>query len=170
MIIDREGRSLPAQFRPMLATAGELPADDSAWAYEMKWDGIRAIATISAGALMLTSRTGRDITASYPELQAMALAASPHELVLDGEIVAFGGGTWPSFEAIQQRMNVTAAAQVRRLAAEVPVSYLAFDVLFADESRADGPALPGPAGQAGGTGARGRALADSAGVHGGARR
>jgi bifunctional non-homologous end joining protein LigD len=132
VIVDREGRSLPEQFRPMLATAGELPASDSAWAYEMKWDGIRAIATISAGTLTLTSRTGRDVTGSYPELAGLAAAAGPHDLVLDGEIVAFGGGTWPSFEAIQQRMNVTAAAQVRRLAAEVPVSYLAFDLLFAD--------------------------------------
>jgi bifunctional non-homologous end joining protein LigD len=50
-------------------------------------------------------------------------------VVLDGEIVAFGEGSWPSFEAIQQRMNVAAAAQVRRLAAEIPVTYLAFDLL-----------------------------------------
>ncbi len=132
MITDRAGRSLAEQFRPMLATAGELPASDAAWAYEMKWDGIRAIAAISAGALTLTSRTGRDVTGSYPELAGLAAAAGPHDLVLDGEIVAFGGGTWPSFEAIQQRMNVTAPAQVRKLAAEVPVSYLAFDLLFAD--------------------------------------
>ena len=100
----------------------------------------------------------------------MALAASPHELVLDGEIVAFGGGTWPSFEAIQQRMNVTAAAQVRRLAAEVPVSYLAFDLLFADGHVAarTSPTASGAPGWR--TGARRSALADSAGVHGGARR
>jgi bifunctional non-homologous end joining protein LigD len=46
--------------------------------------------------------------------------------------VAFGDGNWPSFEALQQRMNVTSPAQVRRLAAEVPVTYLAFDLLAAD--------------------------------------
>jgi len=131
-VIDRDRRSLPAQFRPMLAAAGELPADDAAWAYEMKWDGLRAIATISAGALTLTSRTGRDITSGYPELAGLAAAVSPHEVVLDGEIVAFGGDSWPSFEALQQRMNITSAGQVRRLAAEIPVSYLAFDLLFAD--------------------------------------
>jgi len=131
-VIDRDRRNLPAQFRPMLAIAGELPADDAAWAYEMKWDGLRAIATISAGTVTLFSRTGRDVTGSYPELAGLAGALGPHDAVLDGEIVAFGGGAWPSFEAVQQRMNVTAAAQVRRLAGEIPVTYLAFDLLSAD--------------------------------------
>jgi bifunctional non-homologous end joining protein LigD len=129
---DRGHDSMPAQYRPMLAVAGEMPADDAAWAYEMKWDGLRAIATISGGALTLSSRTGRDTTATYPELAGLAAAAGSHDLVLDGEIVAFGGDSWPSFEALQQRMNVTSAAQVRRVAAEIPVSYLAFDLLFAD--------------------------------------
>ncbi len=129
---DRGHDSLPAQYRPMLAVAGDMPADDAGWAYEMKWDGLRAIATISGGALTLSSRTGRDTTASYPELAGMATAAGSHDLVLDGEIVAFGGDSWPSFEALQQRMNVTSASQVRRVAAEIPVSYLVFDLLFAD--------------------------------------
>jgi bifunctional non-homologous end joining protein LigD len=131
-VTERDRSGLPAQFRPMLAIAGVLPADDAAWAYEMKWDGIRAIATVKGGALMLASRTGRDATGSYPELAAMAAALGPRDVVLDGEIVAFGGGDWPSFEAIQQRMNVTAPGQVRRLAAEVPVTYQAFDLLSAD--------------------------------------
>jgi bifunctional non-homologous end joining protein LigD len=131
-VIDRDRRSLPAQYRPMLAIAGELPADDAAWAYEMKWDGLRAIAIISAGAVTLFSRTGRDVTSTYPELAGLADALGSREVVLDGEIVAFGDGTWPSFEALQQRMNVAAAAQVRRLAAEIPVTYLAFDLLSDD--------------------------------------
>jgi bifunctional non-homologous end joining protein LigD len=132
-VIDRDRRSLPAQFKPMLATAGEgLPADDAAWAYEMKWDGVRAIATIRAGTVTLMSRTGRDVTRSYPELAGMATALGSRDVVLDGEIVAFGDGSWPSFEALQQRMNVSSPAQVRRLVAEVPVTYLAFDLLAAD--------------------------------------
>lgn len=116
----------------MLATSGDLPSDDAAWAYEMKWDGLRAIASIAAGAVTLWSRTGRDITSSYPELQAMAVAAGSHEVVLDGEIVAFGEAAWPSFEALQQRMNLTDARQVSQRAAEIPVTYLAFDLLVID--------------------------------------
>lgn len=131
-MIDRDRRALPGQFRPMLAVAGELPRDDASWAYEMKWDGLRAIAMIKPAGVTLSSRTGRDVTGTYPELAAMATALGAREVVLDGEIVAFGGGSWPSFEALQQRMNVTSPAQVRQLAAEVPVTYLAFDLLSAD--------------------------------------
>jgi bifunctional non-homologous end joining protein LigD len=131
-VIDRGRNGLPAQFRPMLAVAGELAADDAAWAYEMKWDGLRAIATISSGKVTLYSRTGRDVTGTYPELAGLAEAVGGHDAVLDGEIVAFGGGEWPSFEALQQRMNIGAVSQARRLAAEIPVTYIAFDLLAVD--------------------------------------
>ena len=118
--------------RPMLATTAGLPPDDGTWAYEMKWDGLRAIAGIDRGSLQLWSRTGRDITHGYPELQALAAAVGVAKAVLDGEIVAFGGEAWPSFEALQQRMNISAPAQVRALMAGVPVTYLAFDLLCLD--------------------------------------
>ncbi len=116
----------------MLAVAGELPDDDAPWAYEMKWDGIRALAHVGDGQVMLVSRTGRDVSASYPELQRLATAVAEHQVVLDGEIVAFGPDGWPSFEVLQQRMNVSSPSQVRQLAAEISVSYLAFDLLSAD--------------------------------------
>ncbi len=116
----------------MLAVAGELPADDAPWAYEMKWDGIRAIAHVAGAAVRLVGRTGRDLTASYPELRGLAAPIGARQVVLDGEVVAFGGGAWPSFEALQQRMNVSSAAGVRQLAAEIPVTYLAFDLLAVD--------------------------------------
>ena len=121
---------LAAQLRPMLATSGRLPATDAGWAYEMKWDGLRAIACAEAGRLTLWSRTGRDITVSYPELQPMAAALGGNAAVLDGEIVAFGAGGWPSFPLLQNRMHVRSDAQARLLAAQVPVCYLAFDVLL----------------------------------------
>ncbi len=120
------------RLRPMLATTAGLPPDDGAWAYEMKWDGLRALAGIDRGSLQLWSRTGRDITRGYPELQELASAVGAGQAVLDGEIVAFGGEAWPSFEALQQRMNISAPAQVRALMTSVPVTYLAFDVLFLD--------------------------------------
>ncbi len=118
--------------RPMMATAASsLPPADASWAYEMKWDGLRALAYIEGGAVRLWSRTGRDITAGYPELRDMAAGVQADQAVLDGEIVAFGGAEWPSFEAIQQRMNLS-PAQSRLLAGEVPVTYLAFDLLSLD--------------------------------------
>lgn len=130
----------------MLATAGLLPSDDAGWAYEMKWDGLRALASLSGDQTRLTSRTTRDITHAYPELAEMAAAVSAStsagtvagagatgsvsQAILDGEIVAFGGDAWPDFEALQQRMNIASAAQARQLASSVPVTYLAFDLLW----------------------------------------
>ncbi len=117
--------------RPMLASAGGLPADGGSWAIEMKWDGVRALAHVGGGQVRLISRTGRDMTGAYPELQGLA-AAVGRQAVLDGEVVAFGGGTWPSFEALAQRMHVSSPARAARLAREVPVSFLAFDLLGLD--------------------------------------
>jgi bifunctional non-homologous end joining protein LigD len=130
-VTDTGNRGLLAGLRPMLATSGQLPGSDAGWAYEMKWDGLRAICYI-AGGVRLESRTGRDITHAYPELHGLGRAlgaAGASEAVLDGELVAFGDEDWPSFEAMQQRMNISSAAEARTLSAEVPVSYLAFDLL-----------------------------------------
>jgi bifunctional non-homologous end joining protein LigD len=124
----------------MLATAGPLPAAQPGWAFEMKWDGLRAISYVTGAGFRLVSRTGRDITHAYPELAGLAAAvraAGAERAVLDGEIVALAaapaapaGPAWrPSFEALQQRMNISSADDVRLLAGRVPVTYLAFDLL-----------------------------------------
>jgi bifunctional non-homologous end joining protein LigD len=129
---DQTWQGPPADLRPMLATSGSLPSDDTGWAYEMKWDGLRALAFLTDGVVRLRSRTGRDITLTYPELARAPALTGSGEAVLDGEIVAFSGGSWPDFEALQQRMNIGSAAQAAALAAQIPVSYVAFDVLWLD--------------------------------------
>ena len=121
---------LPALLSPMMAVPGALPRDDAGWAFEMKWDGVRALAFIDGGQLRLASRTGRDITVAYPELAPLAAAASGGPLLLDGEVVAFEDGR-PSFAQLQPRMHVTSAAAATRLADRIPASYLIFDVLHA---------------------------------------
>jgi bifunctional non-homologous end joining protein LigD len=130
--VSEAGERGPAGFvRPMLATAGSLPPG-SGWAYEMKWDGQRAIAVVDAARVQVWARSGRDITAAYPELQQIAAALPASRAVLDGEIVAFAGAEWPSFEALQPRMHVSSPYQAARLAAELPATYLAFDLLCLD--------------------------------------
>ncbi|MBO0833321.1 MAG: non-homologous end-joining DNA ligase, partial [Actinobacteria bacterium] len=101
----------------------------------MKWDGLRAVAFLTDGTLRLTSRTGRDITHAYPELASPPAGFDDRQAILDGEIVALADGAWPDFEALQQRMNIGSAAQAKALAAQIPVSYLAFDVLWLDRRR-----------------------------------
>ena len=131
-MIHRERLPLPAALTPMLAAAGAAPARGLGdWSVEMKWDGVRALAFIEAGRLRLMSRTGKDITATYPEVAGLGHAVGHKQALLDGEIVALTGGR-PDFEALQPRMHVTSPAQAVRLAEQTPVTYLVFDVLQLD--------------------------------------
>ena len=131
-MIHRERLPLPAAPDPHARGArGNRAARRDDWGVEMKWDGVRALAFIEAGKLSLMSRTGKDITATYPELAGLADAIGHKQVLLDGEIVAFTDGR-PDFEALQPRMHVSSPAQALRLAQITPVTYLAFDVLQLD--------------------------------------
>lgn len=107
------------QVHPMLATLGDIPSftgsDD--WAYEMKWDGYRAIATVRDGTVSYRSRNGLDFTSTYPELGELADAVADGS-VLDGEIVALDPKGRPSFELLQGH--------------KVPVRFFVFDALRLD--------------------------------------
>ena len=134
---DPDREPMPDRIAPMLARTGELPNDDDNWAYEIKWDGVRAIAYVDGGRVRLEARSGRDITSRYPELRGLGPALGSHEAILDGEVVAFHDGR-PSFQKLQGRMHLTSEHQVRRLAQSDPVNYIVFDLLWLD-----GHPLPG---------------------------
>jgi bifunctional non-homologous end joining protein LigD len=123
-------------YSPMMARLGRLPEPDEGYAYEMKWDGVRALAYVEDGRLRLISRNNKDITVAYPETLGLAGAVGGHEAVLDGEIVAFDQHGKPSFEALQPRMHQRHPARIARLRATVPVTYLLFDVLHVDTAPA----------------------------------
>ncbi len=118
----------------MLAVPGPLPGDEARWAFEVKWDGVRALAWVDGpgGKLCLRSRSRTDITGRYPELGSLAAAADRGRWVLDGEIVCFDDDGMPDFERLQRRMHLgdPTPARVRR----DPVCYLAFDLLWLDGS------------------------------------
>ncbi len=131
-------RPLPELVRPMLATAGPLPGGGGpggpggGWAYELKWDGIRTIAYVEGGRVRLMTRGDHEATASFPELRGLGEALGSRTAVLDGEVIALGDDGRPSFEALQPRLQVTAAERARRLAARTPVTYMLFDLLYLD--------------------------------------
>jgi bifunctional non-homologous end joining protein LigD len=129
---DASREPMPERLAPMLARTGTLPSDDRRWAYEIKWDGVRAIAYSRPGELTLESRNLKDITTQYPELARLNRALSSHSAILDGEIVALDGDGRPSFGALQHRMQVTSKAQAKRLAKSTPATYMIFDLLWLD--------------------------------------
>jgi bifunctional non-homologous end joining protein LigD len=127
---DPTGSEMPADLVPMLAVAGDLPSDDEAWVYEMKWDGMRALLYVAGGRVRITSRRGGDITDRFPELRGLGEAMGTTEAVLDGEIVALDDAGRPSFERLQGRIHVSSPAKARQLAVANPVAVMLFDVLW----------------------------------------
>ena len=123
---------MPDQLVPMLARSGTVPARDDGWAYEIKWDGVRAVCFSEPGRMRFVTRNGNDVTARYPELVRLNRALSMHRAILDGEVVAFDAEGRPSFGALQGRMHLTREGQVKRLAKEAPVTYVAFDLVWLD--------------------------------------
>lgn len=116
----------------MLATAATTTPDSEGWAFEVKWDGVRALAFGDDAGLRVCSRRGEDASPRYPELAAMATALKGRAAVLDGEIVAFDPDGRPSFQTLQRRMGLTRPDVIRHRAREIPVDYVAFDLLWLD--------------------------------------
>src|SRR3954470_8830309 len=123
---------MPTTVEPMRAVTGELPTDDTGWAYELKWDGMRAIAWCDHGSLRLASANGNDATVRFPELAPLAAALADHRVVLDGEIVSFGPDGRPDFGLLQGRMHLSSAVVAAERAAVQPVAFVLFDLLWLD--------------------------------------
>ena len=121
---------LPAGLAPMLATPGLLPVDDEGWAYEVKWDGVRALGALEGGRLTLTTRRGNDVSSHYPELAGLAGALEGRTVLVDGEIVTVDPQGRTDFGRLQARMHVR--SPTTPLLTATPVTYLLFDLLHAD--------------------------------------
>ena len=128
----------PAVYQPMLATLRADAFDDDRWQFEVKWDGVRAVATVCRPGLgrppgtSLRSRRGNDVTVTYPELSGLWERVLAFNAVLDGEVVTFTPEGRPSFERLQHRMNIRDEHMARRMSGEMPVSYVVFDLLAVD--------------------------------------
>ena len=112
---------------PMLAVTGDQTDELGGYAFEFKWDGVRAVVGVEDDAITIWSRRGNVVTNSYPELVGLREVAAPGT-VIDGEIVAFDAESRPSFSRLQRRMHVRDPRKAAQLAATVPVAFLAFDL------------------------------------------
>jgi bifunctional non-homologous end joining protein LigD len=107
-----------ATYSPMLATLAEDVPRGAGWEFEVKWDGYRALATVSQSEAVLTSRNGNDLTARFEHVaKEIAKAVKTPDCVLDGEVCALDESGRASFSAMQQGKSGT------------PLVFYAFDVL-----------------------------------------
>ncbi len=124
--------AMPGRFQPMLAEGGWKAFDDAAWWFEPKLDGIRCLSELATGETSLRTRTGRDVTGQYPELHMIHELVDQVNAVIDGEIVAFDEDGQNSFQTLQQRMNLTNEREIKRVAKQIPVALVVFDLLWLD--------------------------------------
>ena len=104
--------------RPMLAGPPTAAFDDPEWAFELKWDGYRALALVTSEGTELRSRNGKDLSGAYPEIADLRRRVMRQEVVLDGEVVVLDAAGKPDFNALQNGRG--------------PFAYMAFDVLHVD--------------------------------------
>lgn len=113
-----------AQIEPMLASAGRITdVPESGWAYEVKWDGYRAVATVSEGRLFLRSRRGIDLLPTFAEVEELVELVGDRDVVLDGEVIALDSTGRPNFQLLQGRSRSENSARVQ---------LMLFDVLHLD--------------------------------------
>jgi bifunctional non-homologous end joining protein LigD len=121
---------LPAKAQPMLAILLEKPFTRPDWLFELKWDGMRALAWVDHGRIRIESRAGRDATAQYPELDVLPRCVRVEQALLDGELVVLDEQGLSDFERMQSRMNVARPSPSQVAAA--PVTFYLFDLLYCD--------------------------------------
>jgi ATP-dependent DNA ligase len=124
--------ALPVSVQPMLAASVDALPDGPGWAYEPKFDGWRAIAVRRDNGVHLSSRTGKPLSAYFPDITRAVRAAVPAPVVLDGELIVWQGEQ-TSFALLQRR--ISAGARVLRMAREHPGHYVVFDLLRDTDGR-----------------------------------
>jgi len=126
-----EEADFPEQVEPMLATLTDAAhfGDESGWAFEMKWDGVRAVAYLAAGRVKLLSRKGRDDTKAYFDVADELPKINAKTAILDGEVVVTDAAGRPNFGLLQHRINLTKPADIERTAKTYPAQLMLFDIL-----------------------------------------
>jgi bifunctional non-homologous end joining protein LigD len=126
-----EGEVPRGVFRPMMAEGGYDAFDHPDWSFEPKLDGVRTLIEVDMDSTRLVSRNGRDQTQQYPELATFHEYVTQFSAVLDGEIVAMDEGR-PSFERLQQRINLQSQSDIDKARRKIPVEVYVFDILWLD--------------------------------------
>ena len=116
----------PTAVRPMLARRS-VPFDSDRHLFELKWDGVRALAFVGDSDYRLVSRWGHEITARFPELDG--LSGLPRGTLIDGELIALKDAQ-PHLGSLQSRLHVGDPIKIAHRARAAPITYVVFDLLY----------------------------------------
>ncbi len=121
---------MPKTLDPMLAEIGDAPFNDAAWMWEPKLDGYRVLAFVEDGRARLSSRRGVELAATFPQLVAELVKQDANGMILDGELVAFDANGKPSFNAMQNRVQLKSEREIAAADRKSPVVFYCFDLLY----------------------------------------
>jgi bifunctional non-homologous end joining protein LigD len=122
--------AMPGKVAPMQAEIGDAPFNRSAWMWEPKLDGYRVLAFIDSKGVRLRSRRGLELAGAFPKVVAELGAQLVDGMILDGEIVAFDAGGKPSFNALQNRVQLKTEREIAAADQKTPAMYYCFDLLY----------------------------------------
>ena len=124
---DPTREELPDHMPLLGAVPGLLPRG-AGWAFEVLWQGCRALVTSSGGVVTISDAAGNDVSASFPEVRRIGRAIGSPEVILDGVIMSPDGDqSW-----VARRQRVSSDSAIRRLARDHPLALMAFDLLWLD--------------------------------------
>jgi bifunctional non-homologous end joining protein LigD len=126
-------QAMPQHVKPMLSLASALPKKDAGWAYEFKWDGVRALVYVDGGRVRAFTRNDKSLLSTFPELRDIGLHLGSRSAILDGEIVALDKDNRPNFSTLSKRLHVTSKPAIEKLRHTIPASFFAFDLLYLDD-------------------------------------
>jgi bifunctional non-homologous end joining protein LigD len=112
--------------------ARQIPRKDSEWAFEIGWEGLRALAFCDPGHLELVASDGREVARLVPEVRGILGQLHGRPALLDGVVVAFGDDGNPDGERLGRRLAAGSDSQIRRLRESTPVAFVVFDLLHLD--------------------------------------
>jgi bifunctional non-homologous end joining protein LigD len=121
--------AMPVRLVPMHAESGDAPFTQADWMWEPKLDGYRVLAFVDGKNVTLRSRRSLDLTAAFPRLAAELGEQAVASMILDGEIVAFDASGKPSFNALQNRVQLKTAREIAAADQETPAVFYGFDLL-----------------------------------------
>ncbi|HEX4621474.1 MAG TPA: hypothetical protein VH208_07900 [Myxococcaceae bacterium] len=131
-LLPLEPARLPGTLMPMFPGGASEPFDSREHLFEVRWDGLRALAFVEGGGYHLQDQSGRNISELFPELGELPRRLSVDEVILDGIVVISDAQGLPDFGALDRRMRLSSAEGVAQAAARQAAAFIVFDILYAE--------------------------------------